>query len=295
MNTALAQRQTVLPDASTWQTMMQMAGQLVESGMLPQAIKTPAAALAIMQKGAELGIPPMYALSNIGIINGRPVVGAEVLLAMIYRDHGDNAIVVEETTAEGCTVAYRRRGWGEARRFSWTADDAKRAGLLGKGGPWSQYPAAMLRARCISAIARAAFADSIGGMYTPEELGAAVEVVDGEVVVVDQPKPVMRVVQPAEVIEPTGPDEERARAMVDGGDAGTVAKLREQAIARCDQLAAHAEAVNHEKAAEIAGVKPEKLTDQKLRQWVEKLEAMFPNVEEGGAAAALADDVDEPF
>jgi hypothetical protein len=94
--------------------------------------------------------------------------------------------------------------------------------------------------------------------------------------------------------QPTATEEERARAMVDGPDAGPSAgdALREQAIARCHQLAAHAEAVNHDKAAEIARVKPEKLSDQKLRQWVEKLEAMFPDVEEQGVAVAVDD---EPF
>jgi hypothetical protein len=90
-------------------------------------------------------------------------------------------------------------------------------------------------------------------------------------------------------------EQERARAMVDGPDAGTVAALREEAIARCHQLAAHAETVKHEKAAEIARVKPEKLSDQKLRQWVEKLDAMFPDVDESGAVPALTDDGDEPF
>jgi hypothetical protein len=147
--------------------------------------------MAIIQKGRELGIPPMYALSNIGIINGKPVVGAEVMLAMVYRDHGDQAIQVEETSADRCSVVYKRRNWGQARRFEWTSEDAQKAGLLGKGGPWSQYPAAMLRARCISAVARLAFPDSIGGMYTAEELGAEVTVTDdGEIEVVPPVVPI---------------------------------------------------------------------------------------------------------
>jgi hypothetical protein len=60
-------------------------------------------------------------------------------------------------------------------------EDAHRAGLSGKG-PWKSYPAAMLRARAISAMARAMFPDALSGVvYTPEELGAEVDD-DGHVV-----------------------------------------------------------------------------------------------------------------
>lgn len=205
MNTALARRENLLPDTGTWKTMLEMAGELVASGLLPKGIDKPAAALAIIQKGLELQSPPMYALSNIGIINGKPVVGAEVLLAMVYRDHGDQAIQFEDTSAERCSVIYKRRSWPQARRFEWTIEDAKKAGLLGKGGPWNQYPAAMLRARCVSAVARLAFPDSIGGMYTPEELGAEVTVTDdGEIEVIQPPAPVVSFVPKAEDIETSG-------------------------------------------------------------------------------------------
>lgn len=60
-------------------------------------------------------------------------------------------------------------------------EDAKRANLTGKG-PWVTYPAAMLRARCISSMARAMFPDALSGVvYTPEELGAQVDD-DGSVI-----------------------------------------------------------------------------------------------------------------
>lgn len=188
MVSELARRDETLPDATTWKTMLSMAASLVESGMLPSAIKTPAAALAIIQKGRELGIPPMYALSNISVISGKPVAGAELMLAMVYRDHGDGAIQFETSDDQQCVVLYRRRSWSQARRHGFTIEEAERAGLLSKGGTWKQYPAAMLRARCVSAVARLAFPDTLGGMYTPEELGAEVEVNDqGEVVPVERP------------------------------------------------------------------------------------------------------------
>lgn len=269
MTLALAHRQELLPDAATLKTMLDMAGQLVQSGLLPASIKSPAAAMAIIQKGRELGIPPMYALSNISVINGKPVVGAEVMLAMIYRDHGDQAIQFEETSNQRCSAMYKRRSWTKARRFDWTMEDATKANLTGKGGVWNQYPAAMLRARCISALARLAFPDSIGGMYTAEELGADVQMTaEGEIEVVQPPAPVLKIA-PADVVppdelpvEPPGPSD----------------AMRQHAIKRCKQLAEHAMHVGHPQAQEIASAVPESMNPRTLRTCVERLEALFPDV-----------------
>lgn len=168
-----------------WQLMLDQAKVLVPTGFLPDAIKTPEQAVAVMLKGRELGIPPMYALSNIVVIKGKPTASAELMLALVYRDHGDGAVMIEESTNERCALSYKRRSWDKRRAFTFTVDDAKRAQLL-NNPTWQKFPAAMLRARAISAVARMAFPDSIGGMYTPEELGASVEVTgDGEVIVSD--------------------------------------------------------------------------------------------------------------
>ena len=173
----------LLPSAAEWQTMAQMAEALYRSGMLPAHIKSPQAALAVIQKGRELGIPPMYALSNIVVVNGKPTCNAELMLALIYRDQGSHAVRFAVATAEIATIAYRRRDWSDAQQFSFSMDEAKRAGLL-TNQTWQKYPAAMLRARAISAVARMAFPDSIAGMYTAEELGATVEIEDGDAVIV---------------------------------------------------------------------------------------------------------------
>jgi hypothetical protein len=161
-----------------------MAEALFRSGLLPGHVRSPQAALAVIQKGRELQVPPMYALTNIVVIQGKPTANAELMLALIYRDHGDDAVRIEETTPERCTIAYRRRSWTEPQRYTFTLEDAHRAGLASGSNPaWLKYPQAMLRARTISAVARMAFPDSIAGMYTPEEMGARVRLnEDGEMV-----------------------------------------------------------------------------------------------------------------
>src|SRR4029434_8392989 len=147
-------------DASWWAMAKEQASMLIKTGFLPESIKTSEQAVAIMMKGHELGIPSMYALSNIVIIKGKPTCSAELMLALVYRDHGDNAMRITESTPESCTIAYKRRTWMSEQRYSFTMADATRAGLAGSV-TWRQYPAAMLRARCISAVARLAFPDSI--------------------------------------------------------------------------------------------------------------------------------------
>jgi hypothetical protein len=171
-----------MPTTGEWSLMMDMAASLVPTGFLPESIKRPEQAVAIMLKGRELGVPPMYALSNIAIVKGKPTVSAEMMLALIYRDHGKRAIRVKESTNTACTIEYRLDGWADVSTYTFSMDDAAKAGLA-TSNTWKQYPAAMLRARCISAVARMAFPESIAGMYVPGELGDNVTVNDdGEVV-----------------------------------------------------------------------------------------------------------------
>jgi hypothetical protein len=177
-STALAVRpHGELPAPAEWQLIAQMGSGLFRSGLLPAHVRNEQAAAAIIQKGRELGVPPMHALCSIVVIQGKPTANAELMLALIYRDHGDEAFRFVETTAERCTAEYRRRGGKEAGTFTFTLEEAKLAGLF-KNEVWNKYPAAMLRARTISAVARMAFPDTIGGMYTPEEVGAQVTVDD---------------------------------------------------------------------------------------------------------------------
>ena len=67
------------------------------------------------------------------------------MASLVYRHHGDGALKVVQTNERLCTVEYRRRGWTESQSYSFSIEDAMRAGLLGSN-VWQKYPAAMLRA-----------------------------------------------------------------------------------------------------------------------------------------------------
>ena len=54
------------------------------------------------------------------------------------------------------------------RTFS--AEDAKRAGLAGKSGPWTQYPDRMMQLRARAFALRDTFADKLRGINVREEV-----------------------------------------------------------------------------------------------------------------------------
>jgi len=174
------QKDANLPSESEFANLEKQAKIFIESGFLPPSIKTPAQAITIAMKGRELGIPPMQAFSQINIIQGKPAMSGELMLAMCYRGCPTAVIEFIESDNKKCVLEAKRRQTDKASKFKFDLDDATTAGLMLKDS-WKKYPAAMLRARAISAMARAMFPDCLMGCsYTAEELGAEVTI-DGEI------------------------------------------------------------------------------------------------------------------
>lgn len=174
----------LLPSANELRQLLELGSVLVKSGLLPQSVRTPEAAATIILKGIELGVPAMAAMENIAVVNGKAVVGSHLLLALVKRTYGPAAMWVSETTADACTISYRIPGLNQTQTFTYRMRDAETAGLAGKP-TWKQHPAAMLRARAISAAAKLAFPEVVGGLYVAGELPDTGEIVteDGEVVI----------------------------------------------------------------------------------------------------------------
>jgi len=117
-----------------WQLMRDQADIFIRSGLLPSHIKSPEQAVVIMLKGRELGLPALYALATIGVINGKPVVAARVMASLVYRHHGDGALRVVQSNERLCTVEYRRRGWDDTPSYSFSIEDAMARRLAGQPG-----------------------------------------------------------------------------------------------------------------------------------------------------------------
>jgi hypothetical protein len=125
--------------------------------------------LVAVQMGAELGLKPIQALQNIAVINGKPSVYGDGLLALVQAHHSFEDIqesFEDESNAAICTVKRKNQSSYTVR---YTKIDAEKAGLWNKIGPWKQYPKRMLQMRARGFALRDKFADVLGGLITAEE------------------------------------------------------------------------------------------------------------------------------
>lgn len=148
-----------------------LAKDLATADTLPTALqKKPADLLAIILTGSELGLSPMQSVRGIAIIKGKPTLSADTIGALVRRNKAVcEWLRIVESTDTVCTLETKRVGDPEPTKFSFTIEQAKRAGLAG-GDNWRKYPEAMLRARCTAAICRAVYPDLVMGIYDPDEL-----------------------------------------------------------------------------------------------------------------------------
>lgn len=147
---------------------LRLADLLAQSDIVPKDyIGKPGNVLVAMQWGAEIGLAPLQAMSHIAVINGRPSLWGDALLAIV-RGSGLLADFTEELGEDCVTCTATRRGERTISR-SFSRDDAKQAGLLGKAGPWTQYPRRMMQMRARAWVLRDLFPDVIRGLHLAEE------------------------------------------------------------------------------------------------------------------------------
>ena len=154
---------------------MEFSKMVASSGMVPTNYKgKPQDVLVAVQWGYELGLQPLQALQNIAVINGKPSVYGDAALALVKNDPRC-AGVSEWVEGEGdkrtayCKVKRRYQEEIEETTKSFSVEDAKRARLWGRQGPWSQYPDRMLTMRARGFALRDAFPDALKGVVTAEE------------------------------------------------------------------------------------------------------------------------------
>lgn len=147
-----------------------IAEALWRSRILPKAIDSPEMALAIIVQGNELGLSPMQSLRGLFIIEGRVCMAAQTMVALVEQSGAAVYFRQVESTEESSTWETQRHGHPEPMRYTFTLKEAERAGLT-RRKTWQEYPRAMMSWRAAAMLARTAFADVVGGLYTPEELG----------------------------------------------------------------------------------------------------------------------------
>lgn len=164
MSTELAIYGASVPDR------MRYADALSGASLLPDAYRgKPANVLLALEYGSALGIPPMVAIQQVHVIQGRPVASAQLIGALV-RKAGHRLRVSGDERRAVCEIV-RADDPEFTFRSEWTIERATAAKLTGKD-TWRAYPGNMLRARAITECARDACPEALAGVsYTAEELG----------------------------------------------------------------------------------------------------------------------------
>lgn len=168
---------------------MRFAKMISNSQLAPKDFKgKPEDTFVAMLMGNELGLNPLQSLQNIAVINGRPSIWGDAMLALVQTHPAFGSIeetLDEATMTAKCTVT--RKG-GVPHTVTFSREDAIRAGLwqsekivkrknkqsgqwyeTENDSPWYRSPKRMLAMRARGFALRNQFADALLGLITREE------------------------------------------------------------------------------------------------------------------------------
>jgi hypothetical protein len=152
---------------------MEFSERLARSQMVPRNYQgKPEDILVAVQWGYEIGLAPIQALQNISVINGKPSVYGDAAMALVQASpvcEGVEEYFEGEGTPNPIAVCIAHRKGRKPVTCKFSVEDAKRAGLWGKQGPWQAYPKRMLQMRARGFALRDAFPDVLKGLITVEE------------------------------------------------------------------------------------------------------------------------------
>lgn len=175
-NALAAQQSTALRPAGqfdlspqTFDQALTFSQYLADSDLVPKDFKgKPGNCLIAMQWGSELGLKPLQSLQNLAVINGRPALWGDAVIALVMASPVCE-YVTEDDDGQTAYCRVKRKGAPEQVR-SFSMEEAMKAGLSGKQGPWTQYPKRMRQMRARAFALRDVFPDVLRGMPIAEEL-----------------------------------------------------------------------------------------------------------------------------
>ena len=139
---------------------------------------TPASLLVRLMVGRSLGVPAMVALQHVYDVYGRPAISSRLKVALSKRHPECERFEIVESNDKKATYAVKRAGQIE-KTFTFTIEEAARAGLIKKESNWEKWPRRMLEARAASHAADVEFPDAAMGLPTLDE---AEDIRPGEIV-----------------------------------------------------------------------------------------------------------------
>lgn len=148
---------------------------LATSDIVPKDYRgKPANIFLALQFASRLGMDAYQTMQNVSVINGRPSIWGDLMWAIVTghpqcqdaKEWSDGSIDYGSYRAH-CSI--KRSTRSEPVVASYGIDDAKKARLWGKQGPWQTDPKRMMQMRARGFAARDAFADALKGLIAREE------------------------------------------------------------------------------------------------------------------------------
>lgn len=163
------------PDAAELETRMKHAHAVAQAKQaLPQNYANNPGAILLAQEWAQTrGVDLLTTIQSVSFISGRPVIDATMQRALAMRAGYEIDIEVDDKAAT-CTLTRDGKACGSS---TYTIDDAKVAGLLGKDN-WKKNPKAMLVARATAQTMRWHAPDVMVGVFTEDEVDEPLEVLE---------------------------------------------------------------------------------------------------------------------
>lgn len=164
---------------------LQTAAQALHASGFFKDTTSQAQAMVKVMAGAELGLPPFASMTGIHIVQGKPVLGANLVATLVKNDPRYN-YRVKQADDQACILTWYENG-AAVGESSFTIAEATAAGLSGKDN-WKKYTSDMLFARALTRGARRFAPGIFGGapVYTPDEMGVDTDedghIIAGEVV-----------------------------------------------------------------------------------------------------------------
>lgn len=188
-----------------WQGLLALAKMVAATPFAPKDFQGKPEYCAIaMMYGKQLGISGLQAIQNICVINGRPSVYGDAFWAIII-SHPEFEDCIEESTDTQAKVVLKRRG-RSPKEVTFTQQDAQKATLWGKPGPWTQYPKLMMLWRARTIAARALFADALKGItsnYEAEDSGPIIDAAVAPYVVTETTPAIPSIAAPTKITQDT--------------------------------------------------------------------------------------------
>jgi len=160
----------------TYAEMREFAKEVSETDFCPKAFRGKVGDVMVaIQFGSEVGLAPLQALQNLAVINGKPSIYGDGLMALAQSHPACEYInewFDDKTMTAFCES--KRRG-AEPKVSTFSKPDAELASLWGKRGangqptPWVTYPKRMLQMRARGFNLRDNFADALKGLISREE------------------------------------------------------------------------------------------------------------------------------